>query len=429
MNLNKKNKSVSIIIRSKNESKWIGSCLKSVINQNYDKKKVQIIVLDNGSTDGTKKIVKKYKIKLINYNPKKYFPGAALNTAIKYAKNEIIVFLSAHCIPVNENWLKNLLSSFENNTAAVYGKQFPYSFSSAVDKRDLYNQFGIERRVQKKDNFFHNANSAIIKKLLKKYPFENNVEHIEDRIWAKKILKKKFNIVYEPKASVWHYHGLNHSNEDKRTSGVGKILEDFVLDKSKNTANIHNTHNLLTIISHNPNTSAKKFFKELQIFSNILGDNKLLGDICVVSHLKNIKQKISKKNNFKIFYFKNKNFRTIKKIKFGLKKYEDFTKKIVDAVLIIDTSKILKNIKNYKNLFDKFFSDKYDTVIPIKEDFEMYWKLTNNNELIRLDEPNKLRKDKKPLYKSFSSNATVINPELIINEKRLGTRIGCVIIK
>ena len=137
----------------------------------------------------------------------------------------------------------------------------------------------------------------------------------------------------------------------------------------------------------------------------------------------------SKKNNFKIFYFKNKNFRTIKKIKFGLKKYEDFSNKIVDAVLIIDTSKILKNIKNYKNLFDKFFSDKYDTVIPIKEDFEMYWKLTNYNELIRLDEPNKLRKNKKPLYKSFSSNATVINPELIINEKRLGTRIGCVIIK
>ena len=289
------NKSVSIIIRTKNEAKWINSCLKAVKKQEFDQKKIQIIVLDNNSFDGTIDIVKKFDVKLIKYNPPIYLPGHALNHAVKKAKHEIVVFLSAHCIPTSNKWLKKLINSFEEETAAVYGKQLPYSFSSFKDKRDLFNQFGLERRVQKKDNFFHNANSAIIKKLLKKYPFENNVEHIEDRIWAKKILKKKFNIVYEPKASVWHYHGLNHSNEDKRTSGVGKILEDFVLDKSKNTANIHNTHNLLTVISHNPNTSAKKFFKELQIFSNILGDNKLLGDICVVSHLKNIKQKISKK--------------------------------------------------------------------------------------------------------------------------------------
>ena len=55
--------------------------------------------------------------------------------------------------------------------------------------------------------------------------------------------------MYEPKASVWHYHGLNHSNNEKRTSGVGKILENFILDKSKNFASIQKTHNLLTIIS------------------------------------------------------------------------------------------------------------------------------------------------------------------------------------
>ena len=147
-------KSVTIIIRSKNEAKWIGSCLNNIKNQNYDHKKIQVIVLDNGSKDGTKEIAKRYKIKLINYNPKIYLPGSALNYAIKYAKNEIIVCLSAHCIPTTSNWLLNLVNSFEHNTAAVYGRQMPYSFSSFNDKRDLFNQFGIERRVQKKRCFF-----------------------------------------------------------------------------------------------------------------------------------------------------------------------------------------------------------------------------------------------------------------------------------
>jgi glycosyltransferase involved in cell wall biosynthesis len=426
--INKQPKSVTIIIRSKNESKWISSCLKSVKSQNYEKNKIQIILLDNNSTDKTKNIAKKYHVKIVDYKPRKYFPGAALNKAVKIAKNEIMVFLSAHCIPTNNNWLRNLINSFEHNTAAVYGKQYPYSFSSFVDKRDLYNQFGIERRVQKKDNFFHNANSAIQKKLLIKFPFENNIEHIEDRIWAKKILKKKYNIVYEPKASVWHYHGLNHSNNEKRTSGVGKILENFILDKSKNFASIQKTHNLLTIISHNPKKSCKEFVKELDMFRNLLGKNKPIGDVCVVSHLKKKEFEKFLKLNFIFFKNKKKNLRTIKKIKFTLKSYEKFSDKIIDAVLIIDTSKIFKNIKIYKDLFDKFFVDHYDTVIPIRKDFDMYWKLTDDNELLRLDQPNKLRKNKKPLFKSLSENATVISPELIMNEKRLGDKIGCVLI-
>ena len=146
--MNKKFRSVSII-RSKNEAKWIGSCLKSIKKQSYEKEKIQIIVLDNNSSDGTKDIVKKYNVKLINFNPKIYF-GLALNAGVKVAKNEIVVFLSAHCIPTNKFWLYNLVNSFQENTAAVYGKQLPYSFSSFNDKRDLFNQFGLEKRTQKR---------------------------------------------------------------------------------------------------------------------------------------------------------------------------------------------------------------------------------------------------------------------------------------
>ena len=59
----------------------------------------------------------------------------------------------------------------------------------------------------------------------------------------------------------------------------------------------------------------------------------------------------------------------------------------------------------------------------------MYWKEQPNKNLIRLDDAGKLRVDKKPLYKSLSPVATVLSPELIYAEKRLGDKISCIIIQ
>ena len=76
--------------------------------------------------------------------------------------------------------------------------------------------FRNDKRIQKKI-IFHNANSAIRASLLKKYPFSEKATNIEDRIWAKQILdlNKNFQIIYEPKAAVFHHHGLHQSNNKK----------------------------------------------------------------------------------------------------------------------------------------------------------------------------------------------------------------------
>lgn len=423
------NKSVSIIIRTKNEAKWINSCLKTIKKQEFDQKKIQIIVLDNNSVDGTTDIVKKFNAKLIKYNPPIYLPGHALNYAIKKAKNEIVVFLSAHCIPTSNKWLKNLINSFEDETAAVYGKQLPYSFSSFKDKRDLFNQFGLERRVQKKDNFFHNANSAILRKLLVKFPFDNKVKHIEDRIWAKNILKQNYNIVYEPKASVWHYHGLNHSNDEVRSSGVGKILQDLIIKESNSKASIYSTHNLLKIISHNPIINSNVFLKNLKEFNKLIGKKNYLGETLVLSSDKNLLSKIENNFNFQTLFIKNNKLRLIKKIKEGLINFEKKNKIIIDAVMIVDVIRTLKNANEYKKLFEKFFSENYNVVIPIKKDYNMYWKKNLDQSLMRLDDADKMKKDKEPLYKGLNKVASVMSPSLIIKEINLGDQVGCIIIK
>ena len=61
----------------------------------------------------------------------------------------------------------------------------------------------------------------------KKIPFDNFATNIEDRIWASKVLKKKYKLCYSPTAIVYHYHGIHHDDNLARLNKTVKILEDL----------------------------------------------------------------------------------------------------------------------------------------------------------------------------------------------------------
>jgi|SaaInlStandDraft_6_1057023.scaffolds.fasta_scaffold07962_4 rhamnosyltransferase len=220
----------SIIIRTKNEERWISACLSAVYEQTYNN--FEVIIVDNDSVDKTIDNVRKFPISKI-LNISEYLPGKSLNIGIKEAAGDYIVCLSGHCIPINNQWLEFLVDAIiENeNYAGVYGRQEPMSFSSDADKRDLLLTFGLDKRIQIKDSFFHNANSIIRKKYLDEVPFDDNITNIEDRIWAQKIIEKGCNIVYEPKASVYHYHGIHQDGDQERCTNIVKIIENFSKDE------------------------------------------------------------------------------------------------------------------------------------------------------------------------------------------------------
>ena len=90
---------VSVVIPCRNEEKFIGKCLDSIITQDYQKDRIEILIIDGMSEDKTREIVNCYihqcpYIKLFD-NPKKITPFA-LNTGIKKARGEIIIRMDAH---------------------------------------------------------------------------------------------------------------------------------------------------------------------------------------------------------------------------------------------------------------------------------------------------------------------------------------------
>ncbi len=215
---------ISVVIRTKNEERWLGRCLTAVSLQGYSP--LELILVDNASKDGTVDIAKEFGCRVLSIDDEDFSFGGALNLGIEVAKGKFIAILSGHCIPMNEKWLACLSAAFvDERIAGVYGRQEPLPDSDPFDKRDLWTTFGLERRVQRKDFLFHNANSMIRRRVWEETPFSEEISGVEDRDWAKKVLGKGYTIVYEPSASVYHYHGIHQGRNLERAERVVRVIE------------------------------------------------------------------------------------------------------------------------------------------------------------------------------------------------------------
>lgn len=116
---------VSVIVPVYNDKRGIKKCLKSLLDQDYNKDFYEIIIVDNGSTDGTKEFLKKFPVKLLEENEIQS-SYAARNKGIKHSKNEILCFTDSDVI-VDKNWIKNGVKSLiklknEGQKGVVFGK-------------------------------------------------------------------------------------------------------------------------------------------------------------------------------------------------------------------------------------------------------------------------------------------------------------------
>lgn len=102
----------SIIIPAYNASKTIEALLDSLLKQNYPRRDYEIIVVDDGSTDKTASLLKKYS--LLYLFQKHKGAGAARNFGAQSAKGEVVLFLDSDCV-VPKDWIKKTLERHEKN--------------------------------------------------------------------------------------------------------------------------------------------------------------------------------------------------------------------------------------------------------------------------------------------------------------------------
>ncbi|MEW5818115.1 MAG: glycosyltransferase [Spirochaetota bacterium] len=109
---------VSIIIPAYNEGRRLPACLDSILNLNYPRENLEVIVIDNGSTDGTREIAEESGAGVIVDKDKNV--SGLRNLGARQAKGDIIAFVDADCI-VSGDWLNRAAPYFEKTDVAAWG--------------------------------------------------------------------------------------------------------------------------------------------------------------------------------------------------------------------------------------------------------------------------------------------------------------------
>lgn len=232
---------ISIIIPCRNEEKFIGACLESLIAQDYPKNKMEVLVVDGLSEDKTRNKIqetrdkhREIKIQILD-NQKKITP-LAMNIGIKNAQGDLITKTDAHSL-YPKNYLSKCVEYLKNYGADAVGgiaKATPSkpTLAAKAIAVSLSSKFGVGgsgfRAGVEKPEWADTAFGACYKKEVfeKIGLFNENLLGSQDiefnlrlkRACGKLLLAPDIVIEYHPKPTLWEF--FKHNIRD----GIWAIL-------------------------------------------------------------------------------------------------------------------------------------------------------------------------------------------------------------
>jgi cellulose synthase/poly-beta-1,6-N-acetylglucosamine synthase-like glycosyltransferase len=195
---------VSIVIAAFNEETHIRQTVENKLRLEYPEDRLEILVVSDGSTDGTDSIVRNFdsrRIRLFRQEPRQG-KTAALNMAVQEAKGDIVVFSDANSI-YSTDALKNLVANFSDDSVGyvtgklIYGRPGGSKIGDGCTKYMRYEN--LLREYETRIGSIVGVNGGI--DAVRKTLYEPmNPEQIPDFILPLKVVEKGFRVVYDPDA-------------------------------------------------------------------------------------------------------------------------------------------------------------------------------------------------------------------------------------
>jgi rhamnosyltransferase len=423
---------VSIIVRTKNEERWIASCLASIKEQTV--RDFEVILVDSDSTDKTlqRAVSVMPDVKIVRIT--EFYPGRALNTGIRESSGQYLAFLSSHCIPKQYDWLERLLRNFDDDPklAGVYGRQIPMHFTNLHDKRDMIVTFGLDRRVQRKDPFFHNANSMIPRTLWDRFPFDEQTTNIEDRLWAKQVLAEGYHLVYEPEAPVYHHHGIYQTRNEHRVRNVIRIMgseAEFSLTDISNPF-YHSKLNIAVIIPVREEPEMDEAMQDhlLKCAIEAARESGLVSQVIVSTDSDRI-HRVAESLGAHIPFLRPNHLSgsgvpVADVLRHTLEWYEN-QGEFFDYIVTLEITHPFRPPGLVQSCIENALETGLDSVIAGVAEFRPCWWL-DGEEYQRVDDYIHNRTERQPIQVGLPALCTVVTPALLREGKRLGDRVGIV---
>lgn len=245
--MNNESPKFSVIIPTHKRPAQIVRCLAATCDLNYPAENFEVIVVDDGATLSPE-ILKEFeaRINLIFHQQKQMGPAGARNKGAELSRFEYLAFTDDDCQP-DKNWLSSFSEQFARTPNACIGGKVvnalqENSFSNASQQLIdyLYEYFKTKNY---KMFFFPSNNIALPKKMFRQINgFDRTfpLPAAEDRDFCKRLLEQNFELIYQPKATVKHFHNLNlrkfwrqHFNYGRGAFHFHNNLEKRASEKSK----------------------------------------------------------------------------------------------------------------------------------------------------------------------------------------------------
>jgi rhamnosyltransferase len=219
---------VGVVIRTLNEAEFILTCLETLARQRTTAT-LDVLVVDSGSTDATLDIARAHGARTHEIRPDDFDYAKALNDGIERVAGELVLILSAHAIPVDDEWVPRMLAPFEDpRVAGVACRQVPWEVAPWREVVRLRETFGEARAVydaQHADGIvFSNAASCVRRSAWERDRFL--LPAAEDLAWARVVVANGWKVVYEPAAAVYHSHDETPRAQARRLIDINRAAAD-----------------------------------------------------------------------------------------------------------------------------------------------------------------------------------------------------------
>jgi len=221
--------SISIIIRTYNEERYLKELLDAINSQVITDSEIETVIVDSGSIDRTLPIAESFNCRITHISKKDFTFGRSLNHGCEIARGEIIVFVSGHCIPVDDGWLSRLIRPlFEADIVFTYGRQIGRDTTKFSEYRVFEKYYPAISQIPQDGFFCNNANAALLRKVWQQYRFDEELTGLEDMHLARRLVEDKKFIAYVADATVYHIHSENWRNIKYRYERESRALQKIM---------------------------------------------------------------------------------------------------------------------------------------------------------------------------------------------------------
>lgn len=198
---------ISVVIRTLNEARHLPSLLVGIAGQQLGDYRVEVVLVDSGSTDSTLDIAAAHGCRIVHIRKEDFSFGRSLNVGCRAAQGAVLVFVSGHCVPVDDHWLVRLVAPLsQSGVAYSYGRQLGGADTHFSERQIFAKYFPAQSQVPQAGFFCNNANSALLRSEWQKLPFDEEITGLEDMYLAKQLVLQGSKIAYVADARVYHLH-------------------------------------------------------------------------------------------------------------------------------------------------------------------------------------------------------------------------------